>query len=133
MIGYTLGATIMMQLGSFQFSVNTAAYQELKRRSEYRWPKQDLYGRRPGRQFTGPGDESMTITGTIFTEYRGGLGQIEQMRAQAGRGQPLLLVNGYGGLMGRWVIESIEEGQKVFAAFGRPRKQDFALQLARFS
>lgn len=133
MIGYSLGATVMLQLGAFQFSVNTAAYQELSRKSNYRWAQQDLYGRIPGQQYTGPGVETISLQGTVYTEYRGGIGQIESMRAQARRGKPLLLINGYGGLMGRWVITDIEEGQKVFAAFGRPRKQDFTLQLTRFS
>ncbi len=131
MIGYSLGASVMLQLGSFQFSVNTAAYQELRRRTEYRWPSQDRFGKMPALQFTGPGGDSITLTGVIFTEYRGGTGQVERMRAQAGRGKPLLLVDGYGRIMGRWVVESIEETQSTFAAFGRPRKQQFTVQLSR--
>lgn len=131
MIGYSLGATVMMMLGSYQFSLNTAAYQELRRRTEYSWPSQDRFGKTPTRQFTGPGNDSITLTGVIFTEFRGGTSQIERMRSQAGRGEPLMLIDGYGRIMGRWVVESIEEGQSVFAAFGRARKQEFTLQLSR--
>lgn len=132
MIGYQLGAPVMLKLGAYQFSVTSAAYQELARTNEYRWPQQDVYGKQPALQFTGPGSESVTLSGSIFTEYRGGLGQIEAMRAEAGKGQPLSMINGYGGNMGRWVIEGIEEKQTTFAAFGRPRKQDFTLKLKRF-
>lgn len=131
MIGYSMGASVMMQLGSFQFSITTAAYQDLRRRTEYRWPAQDLYGRMPALQFTGPGGDTITLTGTIYTEYRGGIGQLDAMRALASRGQPQLLVDGTGRILGRWVIEGIDEGQSVFAAAGRPRKQEFALQLRK--
>jgi phage protein U len=132
MIGYQLGAPVMLKLGAYQFSIKTAAYQEFSRSTEYRWPQQDVYGKQPALQFTGPGSETITLSGTIYTEYRGGLGQIESMRSEAGKGQPLAMINGYGGNMGRWVIEGIEEKQATFAAFGRPRKQDFTVKLKRY-
>lgn len=123
---------VMMQLGSFQFSIMTAVYQELIRKNEYKWPSQHRFGQRPSRQFVGVGDETMQLPGVIYPEYRGGFQQIEAMRNLAARGQPLLLVDGLGKLWGRWVIESIDEKQSLFAAFGAPRKQEFTLSLARF-
>lgn len=132
MINYSTGPTVMMQLGMFQFSITTAAYQELRRRTSFRWPSQELYGRLPALQYTGPGEDTMTLTGTIYPEFRGGAGQLNKMRNIAGAGRPLLLVSGTGSMLGRWVIESIDEGQMVFAAEGRPRKQEFTLQLRKF-
>lgn len=123
---------VMMQLGSFQFSIMTAVYQELIRKNEYKWPSQHRFGQRPSRQFVGVGDETIQLPGVIYPEYRGGFGQIESMRNIAARGQPLLLVDGLGRLWGRWVIESIDEKQSLFAAFGAARKQEFTLSLARF-
>lgn len=132
MISLTLGYSIMMQLGTFQFGITTAAYQELTRRTEYRWAQQERYGKRPNLQFTGIGQEAMTLPGVIYPEYRGGLEQVDDMRALAELGQPLQLIDGYGNLMGSWVIESVEERQSIFADGGRPRKQEFTLQLKRF-
>lgn len=132
MNGLQLGMAVMMQLGSYQFSIATAAYQELVRRSEWRWPSQDRFGRQPQLQYTGPGTETITLTGTIITEWRGGIGQLDDMRSLASTGQPQSLVDGYGNLMGRWVIENIEEKQSAFAAFGRPRKQEFTLSLRKY-
>lgn len=123
---------VMMQLGSFQFSIMTAVYQELIRKNEYKWPSQHRFGQRPSRQFVGVGDETMQLPGVIYPEYRGGFQQVEAMRRIAALGQPLLLVDGLGKLWGRWVIESIDEKQSLFAAFGAPRKQEFTLSLARF-
>jgi hypothetical protein len=131
MIGYSLGQTIMMQLGSYQFSIGTAAYKELRRSTEYRWAKQDRFGKLPTRQFTGPGDDTITLSGVIFSEYRGGVGQLDDMRSEAEVGEPLLLIDGDGNLLGRWVIEGVDETQSVFAAAGRPRKQEFTIKLAR--
>lgn len=126
-------ANVMMMLGSFQFCILTAAYQELNRQSEYKWPSQHRFGQRPSSQFVGIGDDTITLSGTIYPEYRGGFGQVERMRSMAGRGVPMLLVDGLGKLWGRWVIESISEKQTLFAAFGAPRKQEFTLQLRKFN
>lgn len=81
----------------------------------------------------GIGEETITLAGIIYPEYRGGFQQVEQMRSMAGRGHPLLLVDGLGKLWGKWVIEAIDEKQSLFAAFGAPRKQEFNLQLRRFN
>lgn len=132
MIGHRMGASVMMQLGSFQFGISTAAYQELTRRSEYRWPGQDRMGVEPALQFTGPASESITLSGTIYTEYRGGTGQPGGLRALAAGGRPLALVDGQGRMLGQWVVESVEEKQSVFANAGVPRKQEFSLQLKKF-
>lgn len=130
-ITYDSGPTIMLQLGAFQFGISTAAFQELARSSEYRWAPQDLYGQLPTRQFTGPGDEFLSLPGVIYPEWRGGFAQVEQMRAMAGEGQPLPMVDGDGASLGRWAIERVEEKKTAFAAAGRARRVEFTLQLVR--
>lgn len=131
MIGYSLGSTVMMQLGSFQFGINTAAYQELRRRSEYNWASQDRFGKLPALQYTGPAGDSITLTGVIYPEWRGGNGRLDELRALAAQGRPQTLIDGAGRLMGSWVIESVEESQSTFAAAGMPRKQEFTLQIRK--
>lgn len=132
MIGYTLGAFTMMRLGSFSFSINTAAYQDLKRATEYKWAAQERFGQLDALQFTGPGEDSITLEGVILPAYRGGTGQVESLRALAATGQPQMLISGLGAMHGRWVIESVGEGQGVFAAAGIPRRQEFTLKLRKF-
>lgn len=123
---------VMMQLGSFQFAVSTAAYQELMRSTEHRWPAQERFGQLPALQYTGPGADTITLAGVVYPEFRGGTGQIERLRALADRGEPQLLVDGLGNVHGRWVVERIEERQTVFAARGVPRRQDFTLTLRKY-
>lgn len=122
----------MMSLGTFQFGIATAAYQELSRSTEWRWPAQERFMQGQALQFVGPGGDTITLPGVIYPEYRGGFGQLDQMRASANKGQPLALIDGAGVMMGRWVIERLEERQSVFAAAGKPRKQEFTLGLRKF-
>lgn len=132
MIGYSIGTPVMMQLGSYQFGLSTAAYQELMRKSGYRWAAQDRFGQYPALQFTGPESETVELSGVVYAEFRGGTGQLDAMRALAEKGLPQRLIDGSGRLLGRWVIESVEETQSTFAAKGYPRKQEFSLHIKSF-
>lgn len=129
---YASGPTVMMSLGSFQFGIATAAYQELSRTTEWRWPAQERFMQGQALQYVGPGGDTINLPGVIYPEFRGGFGQLERMRAAANQGQPLVLIDGSGVVMGRWVIERLDEKQSVFAAAGRPRKQEFTLALRKF-
>lgn len=131
-LDYTTGAPVMMQLGGFQFGITTAAFQTLQRTNEWRWPSQDRFGKPPVLQHVGQGAETITLPGVIYPEFRGGFGQLDAMRAQADKGEPLPMIDGGGSALGLWAIERIEEKQAVFAAGAAPRKVEFTLQLRRF-
>lgn len=133
MMDYVIGQMPMMLLGSFPFAISTAAYQELARKAGRRWAQQDVYGKRPVLQDTGPDAETITLAGVIFPEYRGGFRQLDSLRTLMNTGKPQQLISGSGQLLGKWVIESVEERQGTFAALGAPRRQDFTVQLKRFS
>ena len=123
---------IMLALGDFRFSVGTAAYQQLRRTVEYRWPSQARVGRRPSRQFVGIGEETIGLDGVIYPHYKGGLGQLPDMRTAAGKGEPQTLADGLGNIWGKFCILRVEETQTVFASAGVPRKIEFRLELANY-
>lgn len=122
---------MMLMLGNYRFKVDTAAYQAKNRTTLYRWAKQDLLTVAPALQFIGPGDDTLNIEGVIFPHFKGGLGQLESMRQEAGQGQPLLLVEGSGKVLGRWVIESVTENQSVFEKNGTPQQIEFTLEIRK--
>ncbi|WP_321367914.1 phage tail protein [uncultured Desulfuromusa sp.] len=124
--------TIMMALGDFRFGIDTAAYQKLSREVEYRWPVQNRVGRRPAKQFIGIGTDSISLDGVILPGYRGGFGQIDALRELAGKGQPLLLIDGTGRSWGKWCVERVEESQTIFFSDGVPRKQEFRIKLGHY-
>jgi hypothetical protein len=122
----------MMTLGSYQFQLSTAAFQELNRVDEYRWAAQDRFSLAPVLQYLGEGTKTIALPGVIYPAFLGGLGQIEAMRAEAGQGEPLTMIDGMGSVLGRWVIERIEERQAKFGPSGAPLCQEFTLNLRKF-
>ena len=125
-------AEAMLQLGVYQFAVSAAAYQDLTRRAEYRWAAQERVGATDALQFTGFGAESIELRGVIYPFYKGGLEQLDRLRAQSALGLPLPLISGQGRVLGLWVVLEVIEGQKVFASGGVPRRQDFEMRLRRY-
>jgi phage protein U len=74
----------LLALGTYRFSIDTAAYQTLKRRQSYRWQSQERLLRSPAQQFVGLGDDTITLAGVIYPHYRGGLGQLNDLPATRG-------------------------------------------------
>lgn len=123
---------VMMALGGYRFSMDTAAYRELVRTHEYRWHAHERMGQTPVQQYVGPGQETVELSGVIYPHFRGGLGQLDAMRREAGRGEPLLLVDGRGRVWGDYVIARITETQTEHTLAGLPRKVSFRLQLRAY-
>ena len=123
---------VMMTLGSVAFGTLTGAYQQLKRSTEFRWPAQDRVGRRPSRQSTGTGRDSVTLEGVIMPSWRGSAAAVDALRALGARGEPQLLTAGDGTVFGRWVLLRVEETRSGLFADGAARKIAFAAELAHY-
>ena len=125
-------AETLMALGFYRFSIDTAAYNELERIDRYRWPTQPLIGQHPAAQFTGFEAPEVTLKGTVYPHWAGGLGQIEAMRSEAASGNPLELVDGLGRVWGLWSITEIRETQGAHLDNSAPRRQTFEIKLQYF-
>lgn len=132
-VGNNLGGDIMLQLGSMQFGISTAAYQDLSRSTEQRWAAVAKFGRDDALQNLGPGEDTINLRGLIYPEFRGGQGQLDTLRTLMATGKPQLLVDGLGNVHGQWVILRVEERQDTFAGSGVPRRQEFGLSLRKYS
>lgn len=124
---------VMLALGGYRFSVYTGGFNTMARETSWRWASQEVIGSAPRLQYIGPGDDILRIEGLILPQYRGGLGQVRAMRGQAGFGVPLLLVTGYGEVMGDHVIEKIGETKTIFMQDGAPRRIEFNIELRRYA
>ncbi|MFA5632664.1 MAG: phage tail protein [Porticoccaceae bacterium] len=122
----------MLSLGGFVFMVGTLAHQSLKRSHAYRWEKQDRLLRTPSRQFIGPGDESIELSGYLLPHYTGGAASLPDLRARAAIGEPYDLVDHFGVAYGLYVIENIEETGAELDIYGQPRKVDFSISLSAY-
>lgn len=116
----------------FYFNLDTAAFDQLTRQTEFRWASQERLSRRPAQQSPGMGDERIRLRGAIFPTWRGGLAQLDTLRALGVRLEPLNLTTGYGQVLGIWCLARIEEEQGALLQGGIPRKQSFTLEFIRY-
>lgn len=117
---------------AYYFNLDTAAFDELRRSTEFRWAAQERLGRRPAQQAVGMGEEKITLKGAIFPGFKGGIKQLDTLRSLGGQLKPLTLTTGYGDVLGTWCLKSVEEEQSALLQGGIPRKQAFTLEFARY-
>jgi phage protein U len=77
---------MMMALGLFVFSLRTAAYQELQRVTNWRHPSNSRVGSTPAYQFTGKGEDTITLKGEIYHELTYNRVVLDQVRRMADTG-----------------------------------------------
>ncbi|PSJ22139.1 oxidoreductase [Halomonas sp. ND22Bw] len=122
---------MMMAYGLFVFGLSTAAYQELQRQTDWRHQSQGRVGRRPARQFLGPGEETITLTGTLLPQFTGGQQSLDQLREMANQGAAWPLIEGAGAYYGLYVIGSLNERKSAFMRDGAAQQIEFDLRLER--
>ena len=120
------------KLQPYFFNLDTAAFDELSRSTEFRWASQERLTRRPAQQAVGMGEEKLTLKGTIYPDFKGGLKQLDTLRSIGARLQPLTLTSGYGEVIGTWCLKNINEEQGALLHGGIPRKQGFTLEFVRY-
>lgn len=120
---------MLMALGQFVFQLSTLAYHELQRSTDWRHPGNSRVGAREALQYIGPGEDTITLTGTLLPELAGSLDSLRQLRAMADAGDAYALVDGTGRVLGGWVITSLAETGSAFVLGGVARKTDFTVTL----
>jgi phage protein U len=136
---------MMLALGPYFFSWLTASYQNKSESRSYRWESQNVIGQFPLYQYMGPGEQELKLDGVIYSNYQGshsaklngipyhgGILQLPLMKVTASQGEPLMLVDGLGNVLGKWVITHLDEKQTTFCSNGLPRKTEFSLDLRKF-
>ena len=111
---------MMMALGQFVFGMDTLAFQDLDRQAAWRHAANSRVGDRPARQYIGPGDETITLSGTLAPEFRGSSQSLVQLRAMADDGNAYALVDGAGGVYGAFVIEGVTDREYYTNSFHIP-------------
>lgn len=121
----------LMVLGQFVFELRTAPFQQIQRSTQQRWSGNDRVGKRAALQHLGPGEDAITLTGTLMPELTGGPARLDELRDMAATGDAHRLIDGQGYVLGTWVIEGVEETRETFFRDGTARKIKFTLQLKR--
>lgn len=118
-----------MVLGLFVFSLRTAAYGELQRVTSWRHPSNSRIGNTPAYQFTGKGEDTITLKGTTYHELTHSRVTLDQLRAMADTGKAYTLIEGTGKIYGLVIIESLDETKTYFFKDGAARKTEFTITL----
>lgn len=122
---------MMMTLGFFVFEIHTAPYQELQRQTAWRHASQNRVGQRPAYQYLGPGDDTITLSGTLMPELTGGRATLDLIRVMAEQGKGWPLIEGTGRLYGFWAVTNVTETSTEFFRDGMPKKIEFSIALVR--
>lgn len=120
---------MMMALGMFIFGLPTAAYQTLKRQTEWRHPSNSRMGAGPAYQFVGKGEDTITLSGTIIPQLFGSTSAIRLLRRMGDTGKAYVMVDGIGTVYGAFIITSLDEEGSMFVVNGLSQKTDFTLTL----
>jgi len=116
----------------YYFNLDTAAFDQLRRQTNYRWAGQERLSRDNAQQAVSLGEEKIRISGAIYPGFKGGFGQLQTLRSIGRQLLPLSLTTGYGEVLGTWCLTSIEEEQSRLLAGGIARKQGFSLEFVSY-
>lgn len=124
---------MMMVLGLFVFSLKTVPYQQLERENTFRHQKIGRVGSSPQYQYTGPDEEPVTLSGTLYPEVTGGDISLAALRTMAFSGKAWPLIEGTGTVYGMFVITALKQTRTEFFSDGKAKKIEFTLQLKKVS
>jgi len=122
---------MLMTLGLFVFSLQTAPLNQLKRNASWKHASNSRIGKRDAKQYLGPGDEKVTLQGVIAPEITGGPANLEELRGMADQGKAWTLIDASGEVWGQFIINDINEDRTHFLPTGEARKIEFSLSLER--
>lgn len=121
---------MMMILGMFPFSIPTAVYQQLQRSTNWRHPSNSRVGDMPAYQFTGRGEDTISLDGSIVPEF-GSQMSITALRVMGDTGKAFPLISGAGKVFGLYHIDDLQETQTIFFPDGTPKKIEFSLKMTQ--
>tara|TARA_R110002167_G_scaffold12963_4_gene54854 strand:- start:3186 stop:3605 length:420 start_codon:yes stop_codon:yes gene_type:complete len=122
---------MLMSLGMFTFEIDTAPFDQLRRRRNWRHPTNDRVGARPAGQFAGPGDDVVGLSGKVYANQIGNPQALSELAEMADTGQAFTLVDGEGDVYGAYVIEGLDETGRSFTADGKAQVIEFSIDLKR--
>ncbi|EOC1941028.1 phage tail protein, partial [Escherichia coli] len=107
-----VASRVMLSFGEFEFSIDSAAYNAMKRTMEWRWDEQQLIGKKDLLQYTGKGARTISLEGMVHAGFRDGVGMdaLDTLVQMVDKNPaPHLLVSGTGDVMGYFVVTAYSD------------------------
>lgn len=121
----------LLSLGMFVFGMDSVAYSELTRRTDWRHALSERHGARAASQYVGPGLDTISMGGLLVPEIGGRFADLDRLIEMADTGDHWPLVEGTGKVLGKFRIIAVDQKQKAIMAGGIPRAIDFTIDLER--
>ncbi|MFC0686550.1 phage tail protein [Novosphingobium clariflavum] len=124
---------MLAALGMFVFDTTTLLFDGQSRKRDWRNERTERFGARSASQFTGPGDDKITIKGTLVPGVVGTYSSLSTLAEMADEGEAQILLDGRGNNLGMFTIDSLSEDSDNLIDDGRPRSVGFSIELTRVS
>lgn len=130
--------TPLLALGPHVFEIAPLNFQEIVRDTEIKWPSISRFGGRPGRQFTGYGEDPITISGLLYPEELGGRDEFEAIKVTAKSATPVIMMGWSSTIataakvFGRVVILRVGDTQTAISRSGQARRISYDIEVAPF-
>ncbi len=124
---------VMMMLGDFEFSVDTATYNSLSRDASWRWSDQERIGKQNLLQYTGKSARTVKFSGDTHAFFRNGVASIDALYDLADKAVPQQLVSGAGDVLGWWVITDFSDTTSSFLPGGGARKRSYTMTIKHYA
>jgi uncharacterized protein len=127
----------LLALGPNIFQVLPLTLQKITEETTANWPAVERFGAGPARQWTGPGDATMSIEGLIFNEQFGGYAQYLAIKAVQASGEPVDMLGwgagaGYALVLGPVCILKVTAAHEHIGLTGIGRKITFGVEVAKW-
>ena len=122
---------MMMCYGFFVFSLKTLPYKSMKVNKSWSWASNNRVNKRSALQFTGPNNETINLSGSVYSEITHGKVSLEVLERMAYLSVPMPLIQGDGVPLGFFVLNSVEKTYTELDRHGSPKKIDFTINLTK--
>lgn len=116
-------------------------FDTVTREAYFTWASSQRLSRDPAQQFTGPGEEVVTLRGRVYPLLFGGTATLDGLREDGRGGEPLDLIAFSsaddlsaltGTKVGRFAIRRLKKDSSKVSAVGVPHQIDFELELVAY-
>lgn len=121
----------MMCYGLFVFSLKTIPFQTMKEDKDWNYASNSRVNKRAALQFTGNGNDVITLSGTLYPEITGGKLSLALLERMSDLGTAWPLIEGSGIPLGFFVMTSLKKTKTELLDNGSPRKIDFTIMLKK--
>jgi phage protein U len=139
-------ANVTMALGDHVFYMpypdqDTPSFDTIAFDSNFTWIAQNRLSREPAMQFSGPGEESINISGRLFPNHFGGIPTLNAMRDSGRAGKLMQLIRFYplldpagmgGSVIGLFGIRRIKVDERKIGSNGVAHQLDFSMELIAY-